>query len=60
MVFVKLQYHGTQNLTHLKRQSLKRNEVDYNLYYMKEGIKIVILLLYVDDLLMIGSECWVL
>lgn len=40
---------------YLKHQSLKRNEVDYNLYYMKEGIKIVILLLYVDDLLMIGS-----
>ncbi len=24
--------------TYLKHQSLKRNEVDYNLYYMKKGI----------------------
>lgn len=42
--------------TYLKHLSLKRNEVDYNLYYMKKGIKIVILLLYVDDLLLIGSD----
>jgi hypothetical protein len=41
--------------TYLKHQSLKRNKVDYNLYYMKNGIKIVILL-YVDHLLTIGSD----
>jgi hypothetical protein len=42
--------------TYLKHQSLKMNEVNYNLYYMKEGIKIVISLLDVDDLLMVRSD----
>jgi hypothetical protein len=53
MVFVKLQI---KNWHIFETPKPKRNEIDYNLYYMKEGIIIVILLLYVNYLLMIGSD----
>lgn len=38
--------------SYFKDQGLNRSDVDHNLYYLKSNDKIVILILYVDDLLL--------
>jgi len=42
--------------TWLHKQGLIRSESDSNLYYLKRNEKLTILLLYVDDLLIIGDD----
>jgi hypothetical protein len=41
---------------YLKGDGLKRSESDHNLYYQSEGGKMILLALYVDDFLLIGSN----
>jgi hypothetical protein len=41
---------------YLKGHGLKRSESNHNLYYQSEGGEIILLDLYVDDLLLIGSN----
>jgi hypothetical protein len=45
-----------RNDSYLKDQGLSRSDVDHNLYYLKLDDKIVILILYLDDLLFIGNH----
>ena len=40
----------------LHKQGMKRSECDPNLYYLRQNNKLVILLLYVDDLLITGDD----
>jgi hypothetical protein len=37
-----------------------RNEANHNLYYKNSNTRVVILVLYVDDLLLIGSDATML
>jgi hypothetical protein len=45
-----------KNILYLKDQGLSHSDVDHNLYYLKSDDKIVILILYLDDLLFIGDD----
>lgn len=42
--------------TYLQSQGLYRNDADYNLYFLRNGTKIVVLILYVDDLLITSND----
>ncbi len=41
---------------YLKQQGLVKSSMDHNLYYMHEDGKMVILVIYVDDLFLIGNH----
>jgi hypothetical protein len=41
---------------YLQTQGLTKNDADHNLYYLQEGRKMVIIVLYVDDLVIIVNQ----
>ncbi len=45
-----------KNNNNLKDQGLSHSDVDHSLYYLKSDDKIVILILYLDDLLFVGDD----
>lgn len=56
MDWTKLQGLGMKWSTLLKEHGFKIKEYNHNFYYLNQGVKNIILVLYVDDLVLIGND----